>query len=98
MADISKVKSGDLLVFNVDHKAVEVEVIGVDPLMEEIYSFDLQGEDGILNIIVNTKGEDILGESPLGDVYKVVKKAKKVQQVNYELAEFDKERGVATRS
>ena len=81
-----------------EQKRVEVEVIGVDPLMPDIYSLDLQGEDGILNVIVNIDGVDILGESLLGDVIKVIKKAKKVQQVDYELAEFDKEKGIASRS
>ena len=97
MPNLSKVKSGDLVVFNMEQKRVEVEVIGIDPLMPDIYSLDLQGEDGILNVIVNIDGVDILGESPLGDVIKVIKKAKKVQQVDYELAEFDKEKGIASR-
>lgn len=98
MPDISKVKSGDLAVFNVEQKRVEVEVVGVDPLMPDIYSLDLQGEDGILNVIVNNNGKDILGESPLRDVIKVIKKSKNIKQVNYELAEFDKERENATKT
>ena len=98
MPDISKVKSGDLVIFNVEQKRVEVEVVGVDPLMSDIYSLDLQGEDGILNVIVNNNGKDILGESPLRDVIKVIKKSKNIKQVNYELAEFDKERENATKT
>ena len=97
MVDISKVKAGDLLVFNLNNKAIEFEVVGVDPLMPEIFSFDLQTENGIVNIIVNSKGKDILGDM-LGDVYKVVKKSKRIKQVNYELAEFDKEKENASKA
>ena len=81
MVDISKVKKGDIAVFNVDCKAVELEVVGVDLLMKEIYSLELQGENSFFNVIVNTKGVDILGETPLGDVYKVFKKAKKLSKL-----------------
>ena len=92
MVNVSKVKSGDMIGFNLNQQLVEVEVFDVDEVMPEMFQFGFSNLDGNPTYEVFTKdGKNIMG-SQWGDIVKVIKKAKKLKDIDWELAEWEQEK------
>lgn len=87
MVDVTKVKTGDEICFKVNDVIINFEVLSVDPIMPDIYSFEYMDFDGNTKYaIVYKDGRDAIN-SIYGNIIKVIKRSKKLNKINYELAE-----------
>lgn len=92
MIAVSKIKAGDIICFNLNQRLIEVEVFDVDEVMSETFQFGFANLDGNPTYEVFSKdGKNIMG-SQWGDIVKIIKKSKKLKDIDWELAEWELEK------